>query len=104
MRPSEPLTIDSRLIANIKKLSRLAVGNPEQERQLYLAITELSDQEQAELYALYMLGRGGLRSYNVALASARNQNPQHIAATLAEKRNLASCMNLGLKRHARHLE
>src|SRR6266496_3935046 len=102
MKPSEPLTIDSRLIANIKRLSRSAAQNPEQERQLYLAITELSDQEQAELYALYMLGRAGFRSYNVALASAHNQNPQHVAAMLAEKRNLASCVNLGLKRHARH--
>src|SRR6266480_5771477 len=101
MKSSEPLTIDSRVIANIKRLSPSAAQHPEQERQLYFAIANLNEQERAELYALYMLGRGGLRSYNVALASARNQNPQHIAITLAEKRNLASCMNLGLKRHAR---
>ena len=104
MKRSEPLTIDSRLITNIKKLSILAVGNPEQERQLYCAITKLNQHERTELYDLYMLGRGGLCSYNVTLASAHNQNPQHVAATLAEKRNLASCVNLGLRRHARHLE
>jgi hypothetical protein len=104
MKSSMPLTIESSAVANIKRLARSAAQNPEDERQLYLAITELSEQERTELYALYMLGRGGLRSYNVAFASARNQNPQHIAATLAEKRNLASCVNLGLKRHARHLE
>ncbi|SRR6266496_5016521 len=104
MRPSEPLAIENSTITKIKRLSRSAAQNPEQERQLYLAITELTEQERAELYALYMLGRAGIRSYNIALASARNQNPQHIAATLAEKRNLASCLNLGLKRHARHLQ
>jgi hypothetical protein len=104
MKPSEPLTIKSSVISNIKRLSRLAPGNPEDERQLYLAIAKLNEQERAELYALYMLGRAGIRSYNVALASARNQNQQHIAAMLAEKRNLASCVNLGLKHHARHLE
>jgi len=104
MKPSEPLTIESNTITKIKRLSRLAAQNPEDERQLYLAIANLSEPERTELYALYMLGRAGIRSYNVALTSAYNQNPQHIAAMLAEKRNLASCVNLGLKRHARHLE
>jgi len=98
MKSSEPLTITSSVISNINSLSRLAAQNPEDERQLYFAIANLSEQERAELYALYMLGSAGIRSYKVAFASARNQNSQHIAATLAEKRNLASCVNLGLKR------
>lgn len=92
------------MMTNIKQLSRSVPGNPEDERQLYFAIAKLNEQERAELLALYMLGRGGIRSYNVALSSARNQNPQHIAGMLAEKRNLVSCVTLGLKRHARHLE
>ena len=51
--------------------------------------------------ALYMLGRAGVRSFNVALANAQRQNASHIAGMLAEKTNLTTCLNAGLKRYHR---
>ncbi len=61
MKSSEPLTITSSVISNINHLSRSAAQNPEDERQLYFAIANLSEQERAELYALYMLGSAGIQ-------------------------------------------
>lgn len=65
-------------------------------------IQGLSRQWQIELLALYMLGRGGIRSFNLALKSAAKVNEAHLPDMLAEKGNLAELIRKGLSRHKRH--
>lgn len=101
MNTAEPLTITSNTIARIMRLATLAHSSPDCERNLYVALQSLPAVEQADLMALYMLGRAGVRSFNVALANAQRQNASHIAGMLAEKTNLTTCLNAGLKRYHR---
>ena len=96
MNTAEPLIISIEKIRHIKKLAAVAGENRECERTLYLALKELTVEEQAELLALVMLGRAGHDSFNVALASAKRQNPEHIAGMLAEKSNFATHLAKGL--------
>ncbi len=102
MKTAEPLEISAESPASIRRQANLARQSPAFERSLYLAIGCSTSEERAELLALYVLGRGGMRSYKVALESARNQPPERIAAMLAEKINFTQCLNLGLKRRRRH--
>src|SRR5438105_6862341 len=101
MKEALPLHISKQTIANIKRLAASASRCREDERALYFAIKALTVEEQQELLALVMLGRAGHRSFNVALAAAKHQNPDHIAGMLAEKSNLVTSLKKGLARYAR---
>ena len=95
MNTPEPLTLTTATIRRIKALAAAAQSSRDGKRELYIAIAGLSHLEQAELFTLYNLGRAGVRSFNVALAGANNQNPAHIAGMLAEKSNLAELAQSG---------
>ena len=101
MNQAASLTIDTTILKDIISLAEVVKYNPQAERDLYFLLDRLAPQERAEVYALYNLGRAGVRSFNVALGGAQRQNPQHIAGMLAEKGNLAQCLNAGLKRYRR---
>lgn len=95
MNPFEPITITSESLALIKRLAARFDSTG-----LELIINELPVEEQAQLFALYNLGRTSVRSYNVA-GARRTAAHSNIAAMLAEKTNLATYLTKGLKRHAK---
>jgi Protein of unknown function (DUF3775) len=101
MKNAEPLRVTKATVARVKRLAEEARSSHVAEQDLYLALRTLPAGEQAELFALYTLGWWPRRSFNVAVAAARKQNPDHIADMLAEKSNLATYLTRGLKRYAR---
>lgn len=101
MHTAEPLIIPQADLARIERMAGAARGDRQAERDLYFAIKSLPADQQAELLALVMLGRAGHRSFNLALASAKAQNPAHVAGMLTEKSNLQASLTQGLKRYAR---
>ncbi len=101
MNKAAPLTIDTTTLNSITKLATAAKGDPDGERKLYFLLARLTPEEQAEVYALYNLGRAGVRSFNKALSGAQGQNLEHVPGMLAEKANLATCLRAGIKRYRR---
>ncbi len=101
MNQAVPLTIDTTVLTDIIAMAETAKGNPAAERDFYFSLARLTPEEKVDLYALFNLGRAGVRSFNVALSGAQEQNPQHIPGMLADNRKLAQYLKAGLKRYRR---
>lgn len=97
MKTAEPLSVELERIEHIIELADEARGCANGERLLYYAIKDLTEEAQAELLALYTIGRSRRTSFNLALRGARRQNIQHIAGQLTEKANLAQQLRAGLQ-------
>jgi hypothetical protein len=102
MKTALPLKIPASVLSSILSRAKAARESEACERALYFAISDLTTDEKVDLLALYMAGRPGCRSFNVALASARNQAPERIAGMLADNPNLGKWLKLGLKRRSKH--
>ena len=70
MNTAQELNIRTSILTDIIKMAIARNEKHENERALYFVLSNLPAGERTEVYALYNLGRAGVRSFNVALASA----------------------------------
>lgn len=97
MNTAESLTIPEHALGNTKAVAEFVHQGAMPESVVHLNIARFTHGQHAELFALYMLGSAGVRSYNVGLASAKGKRPEHIVGTLAVNANVLQCVNAGMK-------